>query len=105
MAEKLEISASGAWALRYKNDYHINSSGYGNGGWSHELIEVATGNVVKTWSGSAHQSPWDSWSTGVSSVSWDGDLLVIQYPPAEGLHSESFEERISVEEALARKDD
>jgi len=104
MAEKLDPSASGVWAVRYKNDFHLNSAGYGNGGWSHELIEVATGNVVKTWNGSAHQSPWDSYSSGVLSVSWEGDLLRIQYAPTEGLHSESFEERISVEEALARKD-
>ena len=106
MDDKLALSASGTWGLRYTNNYELNSAGYGNGGWAYELIEVATGKVLKTWHGFGGQSTWDSWSSGVRNMSWDGDRLRIEHsPPEGGPLPPSLEECITVAEALARKDD
>ncbi len=70
------------------------STGYGNESWSYELIERATGTVVTSWNGRAISSPWDASSSGVSRVSWEGDVLLIEYCP-EHLHAESVVERVS----------
>ena len=99
MADDLSLDPSGRWGLRYKNTYEINAAGYGNGGWTYELVEVATGRVVKTWSAHAHQSPWDSWSSGVQSVTWDGDVLVIRSLPAD-LNMPDEEERVPLVDVL-----
>src|SRR5687767_11847347 len=96
-----KLSASGVWAIRYKHGFELNGAGYGNGSWSYELIEVATGRVAKTWTGFASQSPWDSYSSGVRNMNWDGDILIIEYAVND---MGSTEERMSVEEALARKE-
>lgn len=104
--DNLVLSASGTWGLRHTTNYDLNSAGYGNGGWAYELIEIATGKVLKTWTGYGSQSPWDSWSSGVRNISWDGDMLRIEHsPPAGGPLPPTLEECISVADALARQGD
>ncbi len=79
-------SADGRWELRSINNYTTNDAGYGNGDWHFELVERATGRIVRDWSGGATCSPWNSESHGVSSVHWDGDTLVVV--------AENIEERV-----------
>ena len=70
-------SANGRWELRHTDNFTQNAAGYGNGSWRYELVECATGRIVRTWTGTAQTSPWDAASTGVRSIAWDGDELVI----------------------------
>ena len=90
----MSLSPCGTWELRYLNDHQVNSSGYGNGGWRYELVERSSGMIVHTWSGHATSSPWSSDSSGVESVSWDGELLVVTHCPTGGLHSHGEVERL-----------
>jgi hypothetical protein len=70
-------SADGRWELRTTNHFVLNSEGYGSGAWRIELVERATGRVVRTWTGGGTASPWESSTHGVSSVRWDGNELVV----------------------------
>jgi hypothetical protein len=70
-------SANGAWDLRHRTRFVMNEAGYGNGSWDYQLVDRATGRVVRTWSGSATVSPWSEASLGTRSVTWDGDVLVV----------------------------
>ncbi len=59
------ISANGRWELRYTNTLSISASGPGQGSSRYDLVELATGHRVRSWSGNE-----------ISSMHWDGDTLV-----------------------------
>lgn len=71
------VSFDGRWELRYVNRYSVNEAGYRTGSWHYELVERASGHVVRSWSGSSSQSPWNESRYGTSSVRWEGDVLVV----------------------------
>ena len=71
------VSPDGRWELRYVNTYTVAEAGYGNGSWQYDLVELATGKIVRSWWGQATRSPWDETSRGTKAVRWDGDALIV----------------------------
>ncbi len=87
-------SPCGTWELRRTVEgTPDNGAGYGNQSWSYELIDRASGDVIASWNGSAHTSPWDGYSSGIAQVTWDGDHLRIEHCP-EHMYAEPVVQRV-----------